>query len=161
MKIKTGWRLLILLFFVFAFFVNFRYVTATGCATSCCGSLGCICSFPNCDGCPGCPTNPEIKNPILSDTLSSLSGEQFLQKFLNLGVTLALIVGSLFFFFTLLLGGIRWISSSGDKTQIEGAHKQITNALIGLAILLGTFAIIGLIEFLFGINIIKFTLPTL
>lgn len=108
-----------------------------------------------------CTLENTIYNPALPRNLSCTTGETFLQKFLNLGITLALVIGSLYFFFMVLLGGIGWISSSGDKARLESAQKQLSNAFIGLVILLGSFAIIKLIEFLFGINIIKFTLPTL
>jgi len=102
-----------------------------------------------------------IKNPVLSNTLSDLSGTAFLQKGLNLVVALILIAGVIYFFFTLISGAIGWISSSGDKTKLEGAQKQITHAFMGLAILLASFAIIKLIETLFGISILNFNVPTL
>lgn len=54
----------------------------------------------------------------------------------------------------LLLGAITWIGSGGDKAAIEGARGRITQALIGIVVLFSVFAIIKLIEGLFGIKIL-------
>jgi len=94
-----------------------------------------------------------IKNPALGD-LGKESGESFLQKLLTTAITLCFVVGVLAFFFMLLMGAIQWITSGGDKANLEGARGRITSALIGLVILFCTFAIIKLIEGFFKINIL-------
>lgn len=75
-------------------------------------------------------------------------------------IRLVLVVAALVFFFVLVIGGIQWIISGGDKTGAETARKRITNALIGLAIVFVAWAIITLIKALFGVDIISLTLPT-
>lgn len=107
------------------------------------------------------PTSVKVYNPVLPKDLSDTSGTAFLQKILQLGVSLALVIGAIIFFFMLLVGGIGWISGGGDKSRLESAQKQITHSLIGLAILLSVFAIIKLVGSLFGIDLLKITLPTL
>ena len=47
-------------------------------------------------------------------------------------VNIVLIVAGIIFFFMLIIGGIRWILSGGDKANTESARNQITAALIGL-----------------------------
>jgi len=59
------------------------------------------------------------------------------------------------------LGGIRWIMSQGNKGNVENARNQITNALIGLAIIFAAWAIMKLIETLFGVNIFNLTIKPL
>jgi len=103
----------------------------------------------------------KIYNPILPPNLSATSGMTFLQNLLKTGISLAFVVGGLIFFFMLLTGGVRWMSAGSDKGKLEGAQKQITHALVGLAILLLSFAIIELIGYLFGIDLLKISLPTL
>ena len=76
-------------------------------------------------------------------------------------IRLLLLLAALVFFFMLLWGGIKWIMSQGDKGEVEKARDQITNALVGLAIIFVAWAIIKLIEALFGINIMELTIPTL
>ncbi len=72
----------------------------------------------------------------------------------------ALVVAAVVFFFILVIGGIRWIASGGDKSATEGARSQITAALIGLVIVFAAWAIVALIQTFFQINIFNLALPT-
>jgi hypothetical protein len=72
----------------------------------------------------------------------------------------ALVVAAVVFFFILVIGGIKWIASGGDKAATEGARNQITAALIGLVIVFAAWAIVQLIQVFFGVNIFSLTLPT-
>lgn len=72
----------------------------------------------------------------------------------------ALVVAAIVFFFILVIGGIRWIASGGDKAATEGARSQITAALVGLVIVFAAWAIVQLIQVFFGVNIFQLTLPT-
>ncbi|HUW24585.1 MAG TPA: hypothetical protein VMW04_03050 [Patescibacteria group bacterium] len=103
---------------------------------------------------------PDIHNPILPTPISQLSGLAFLQKGLTLAINLFLISGAVVFVFIFLIGAIKWITAGGDKAGMESAQKTITNALIGLAILLSIFAIIGAIEFFFDIKLTRLKLPS-
>jgi hypothetical protein len=126
--------------------------TASNCMSSCLsggrGTTECAQTcFPLNEG-----TN-EITNPALG-SLTNQTGISFIQKLITSLVTLGLIVGALIFFFTLLMGAIQWITSGGDKQALENARGKISNALIGLVILLAVFAIVKLIERFFGISIL-------
>ena len=70
-------------------------------------------------------------------------------------IVFILIVAALVFFFMLVLGGIRYITSGGDKGQTEAARGQITAALIGLVIVFAAWAIINLVNMFFGINLLQ------
>ncbi len=72
----------------------------------------------------------------------------------------ALVVAAIVFFFILVIGGIKWIASGGDKAATEGARNQITAALIGLVIVFAAWAIVQLIQVFFGVNIFSLTLPS-
>jgi len=76
-------------------------------------------------------------------------------------INLILIIAAVVFFFILVIGGIRWITSGGDKANTESARNQITAALVGLVIVFAAWAIIQLIQTFFGITILgDLTLPT-
>lgn len=70
-------------------------------------------------------------------------------------ISIILIVAAIIFFFVLVIGGIRWILSGGDKTATEAARGQITAALVGLVIVFAAWAIVQLIETLFGVKILQ------
>ncbi len=77
-------------------------------------------------------------------------------------ISLIMLVVALVFFFMLVLGGLRWVMSEGDEKNVTNARNQITNALIGLAIVFAAWAIVKLIETIFGISIISgISIPTL
>lgn len=76
-------------------------------------------------------------------------------------IRLVLVAVSLIFFAILVMGGIRWITSRGDKQAVEDARNQITHALIGLAIVFVAWAIVRLIGNLFGVDILNLDIPTL
>lgn len=75
-------------------------------------------------------------------------------------ISLILIIVALIFFFMLVLGGIKWMTANGDEKAVGAARSQITNALIGIAIVFVTWAVIRLIGTLFGIDIFQLTIPT-
>ena len=70
-------------------------------------------------------------------------------------IRISLVVAALVFFFILVIGGIKWITSGGDKAQTEGARNQITAALVGLVVVFAAWAIIQLIQTFFGITILE------
>jgi hypothetical protein len=70
-------------------------------------------------------------------------------------IGLIFVAGAIIFFFMLLISGIQWITSGGDKTAVEGAKGRLTQALIGIVVLFSAFAIIKLVQGLFGINILS------
>jgi hypothetical protein len=76
-------------------------------------------------------------------------------------ISLAMLAVALIFFFILISGGLKWVMSEGDQKAVESARNQITNALVGLAIVFAAFAIMKLIEIIFGISLLGgITIPT-
>jgi hypothetical protein len=54
------------------------------------------------------------------------------------------VVAGIWLIFQLLVGGINWISSGGDKAKLEAARDRLTNALIGVVIVSAGWAILAL-----------------
>lgn len=155
-----------LLNFLLVFFLLFTFFASNKNAFACDGSCGNKCTG-TCYDCPQClpiptynPPSQGINNPILPSRVNDY-GATFLQKAITLVIELLFVGGIIIFFIMLLSGGVRWIASGGDKTHLEGAKGQITHALIGLVVLFSAFAIIKLIGALFGIDLLKLSLPTL
>jgi len=55
----------------------------------------------------------------------------------------------------LVMGGFQYASSGGDSKAVEAAQKKIVNAVIGLVIVVGAYFIVGIIERVLGIKILK------
>lgn len=77
------------------------------------------------------------------------------------GIRFLLVIAALVFFFMLVIGGIQWILSGGDKAKSEAARGRITSALVGLAIVFVAWAITSLINVLFGVDLFNLTPPKL
>ncbi len=75
-------------------------------------------------------------------------------KILRLGITLLLITITLAALIFLILGGIAWITSQGDKANVEAARKRITFAIIGLIIAFSAYFIINVIGDFFGVKLL-------
>ena len=58
----------------------------------------------------------------------------------------------------LILGGIKWITSGGDRGKVESARGQITAGFIGLVIVFAAWAILNIIENFFGVNLRSFNI---
>lgn len=74
-------------------------------------------------------------------------------------LTIAFVASFLF----LLIGGLRWITSGGDEKNVASARNMITAAIVGLVVVLLSYAIIKLVETFFGVSIISTTpvIPTI
>ena len=103
--------------------------------------------------------NPEIINPVLNPKVGSGSGIDILQLFLTNFITLALMAAGVLSFTMLLWGGIAYITAGGDKEATQNAAKKISAALIGLVIAFSVFAIIKLVDTIFGTTITEFRIP--
>lgn len=84
-------------------------------------------------------------------------------KLISALVGVLLIISGLLAFFFLILGGIQWITSGGDKAGMEAARNKITHAIVGLIIVGAAWAIMLLVQGFLGVQIIgsnNLTLPS-
>lgn len=94
------------------------------------------------------PPPPNVKIENLGQLISALVG-------------VLLIIAGLLAFFFLILGGIQWITSGGDKAGMEAARNKITHAVVGLIIVGAAWAIMLLVQGFLGVTIIGGTGITL
>ena len=91
--------------------------------------------------------------------------EQSISSIVTLVTNGLFIVATILAVVYLLIGGIRWITSKGDKMAVEAARKQIVAAVIGLVVVAAAFLIINVVFNLLGTNNPlkgdSFQLPTL
>ena len=75
-------------------------------------------------------------------------------KLISAIVGTMLIIAALLAFIYLIMGGIQWITSGGDKTGMETARNKITHAIVGLIIVGAAWAVMRLVQGFLGITII-------
>lgn len=76
-------------------------------------------------------------------------------------VTFILIVAVLIAMFFLIWGGIKWITSGGDKGKVDSARQTITAAIVGLIIAFLAFFILQVALGFFGLSLNALQLPKL
>jgi hypothetical protein len=64
------------------------------------------------------------------------------------------IAAGIWFIFQFIIGGFFWITSGGDKNKLHEARERITNAAIGLLIVVAGWAILSLASLFTGVDLI-------
>ncbi len=108
------------------------------------------------NGGPNSVNNPILNSSGIFNGLLSTDGggTTFLSMAIPKIIGLVFVVGAISFFFMLTWGAVGWILSGGDKAHIESSKARITNAFVGFILMIGSYAIIKLIETFFGIDIL-------
>lgn len=94
-----------------------------------------------------------VKGPPGVDTTSGIILN--LPTFLLTSIVVIGIIAAIVF---ILISGIQWILSGGDEKQVEGARKRLTYSIIGLAVIILSFAVISFVFGLIGIDPRPFSL---
>lgn len=93
------------------------------------------------------------------DTFSQL-GDITIPQIIGTVIKWILIIAAVLAFIFLVWGGLKWITSGGDKEGTAKAQSTITAALIGLVIVFAAWAIVRLLGVFFGFDIFGgLTLP--
>ena len=71
---------------------------------------------------------------------------------LSNALTIIFVAAALVVLFMLIFGAFQWITSGGDKGKTEEARNRITSALVGLAIVAASWALIKIIAYFFGVQ---------
>ncbi len=107
------------------------------------------------------PSNLKITNPALVNGIQNLTGVEFLNRFLPNLITIFFVAAVIAALFFLIVGGIRWITSGGDKEAAIKAKETITAATIGLVVVFSVYAVLRLIGYFFGIDLITIDITPL
>ena len=91
---------------------------------------------------------------VVQDNKFFINTNDFVANLLSKLLIYSIILGGLIFMFRFISAGFVYMGSIGDKAKIEAALREITNALIGLIVIVVTFFAIQIIEQAFGINIL-------
>ncbi len=63
-------------------------------------------------------------------------------------------------FVMLTIGALRYLTSGGEPKAAEAAQKTMTSAILGLALIIGSYLILKLVSTFTGIDLLKFEIPT-
>ena len=98
-----------------------------------------------------------IFNPVIEPILGgeNASGGLAIANLMARLFQAIVMMGGLALLLYMAWGGFAWITAGDDKGKVEAAKGRITNAIIGMAILLATIAIAIFLQFVFGFDILN------
>ena len=96
-----------------------------------------------------CPSDSELGATGLKDLCTTAPGiNSVVSTIINVVLFIAFVAALVY----LIIGGIRWIMSGGDKEGTAKAKAGVTSALIGLAIVLAAYILINAVLGFFGVG---------
>jgi len=87
-----------------------------------------------------------VQNP--NPAYSSVTSGGLIQFLTNI-LRLAFVAAGIFAFVNLVIAGFQYMGAGGDAKQLEAAWGRIWQSLLGLILIVGSFAIAALIGFVF------------
>lgn len=82
------------------------------------------------------------------------SGAAGLAKVISGIIGVITIGAAVWFMIQLFVGGLNWLASGGEKQKLNEARDRITNAFVGLIIVIAAFGIIALTGQFLGFHIL-------
>ena len=76
-------------------------------------------------------------------------------KMISNVIAIATVLAGVFFIVYFLLAAYAWITSEGDSGKLAKARQQMIHGVIGLALVVAAYAIIGLVGSLVGLDILN------
>lgn len=77
-----------------------------------------------------------------------------LEKFFTIALGFLTTVGGIMFLIFFVLGALNWITSGGDREKISRAQHYMSNAVIGLILVILAWAFTGVVGLALGFNIL-------
>ena len=65
------------------------------------------------------------------------------------------LVAGIYFLFRIITTGFKWITGGHDKQAIQDAQKQLSNAILGLLIVVLSYTLVGIVGLFLGFDILN------
>jgi len=104
---------------------------------------------------------PIINQPLnpLEGDLTEVAKNPLAFFFVRLWQTIV-IAGAIAMILFIVWGAMDWLMSEGDKEKITRARNKITHALIGLGLLVLSYAIVVFLKSVFGLDLLELVWPS-
>lgn len=107
------------------------------------------------------PIIAQIVNPVVPPRIGTGSGAPIVGSIIGAVMGVLLIFGFLSAIFYFILGAHKWITSTGDKGKLTEAREQITQAMVGLLLMVSVWAVLKVISAIIGFDLTRLPLPVL
>ncbi len=92
--------------------------------------------------------------PFSSDQLGANPIEAVV-KIISTIIGFITLIAGIYFMFQFFIGAFGWLTSSGDKQRLTDAQNRLSHSLIGLIIVVATYAIMSIIQVVTGLNFLN------
>lgn len=82
-------------------------------------------------------------------------------SFANNGIKMIIVIAGLYAFLNIIMAGYGFMSAGGDSKQVEKAVGKLTQSLIGLLLIAGSFILAGIFGYLLFGNPLAILSPTI
>ncbi len=90
-----------------------------------------------------------------SDAANGTAALTNLELFISNTIGFLTSLASIFFIVYFFLGALSWVTSGGDKGKTEKARDQMTQGVLGLVVIIASYAVIGLVGNVIGLKILN------
>lgn len=104
------------------------------------------------------PTWGALQKASTTDTVADVATIGSLTALITNIIRAIVAFSGIILFIMLVVGGMSFLFSGGDQKKLEKAKGTITNAFLGLIVLVGSYLILKLIEQFTGITLTTFTI---
>ncbi len=91
---------------------------------------------------------------ITNPAVPGATGEPgvYIGNLISTAIGAVIVIAAVLALIYLIMGAFDWITSGGDKQKLESARGKITNGIIGLILVVATWAIITLVGNFLGLE---------
>ncbi len=100
-------------------------------------------------------TPPTTAYSTGSDDPTGRGALENLEGFISNIIGLLTVLGAIFFVIYFVIGAFQWITSGGDKGKLESARNRMMYGAIGMILIIGSYAILGLLGGVIGIDFLN------
>lgn len=98
---------------------------------------------------------PPSDSAYTPETITNENVLSLLVLFLSNLIGILTIMGGLFFIVYSFLGAFGWITAGGDSGKVEKARERIFHGVLGLIVLVMSYALIGIVGTIVGLDLIN------
>ncbi len=96
----------------------------------------------------GVPLPPGLRSSLYTGDALNVGGV------VGLFLAFAIVGAGLFFFVKLISAGFTFLTSFGDSAKIQAATKELTNATVGLLVVICAFFLAQILQVVLGVTIL-------
>lgn len=78
-----------------------------------------------------------------------------LEMFISNIIGFLTILGGIFFLINFVLGAFGWITAGSDSSKVDKARQRMLNGILGMIIIVGSYAILGVLGSIVGLDILN------